>query len=74
MVSYLRDDPTVNDDLDVFRFICRGWYVLERTLHIKATMDTVKRRLLALGIRYIHRTPDQNWYCTTGMTTVRSRS
>ena len=61
MVTYLRDDPTVNDDLDVFRFICHDWYVLERMLHTKATMDTVKRRLLALGIRYIHRTPDQNW-------------
>jgi hypothetical protein len=62
MVTYLREDPTVNEDLDVFRFICRDWYVLERTLHTKATMDTVKRRLLALGIRYIHRTSDQNWY------------
>ena len=61
MVEYLRDDPTVNDNLDIFRFICREWYALERTLHTKATMDTVKRRLVALGVRYIQRTPDQNW-------------
>ena len=62
MVTYLRDDPTVNEDLNVLRFICRDWHVLEHTLHTKATMDTVKRRLLALGVRYIHRTPDQNWH------------
>jgi hypothetical protein len=61
MVEYLREDPTVNDNLDIFRFICRDWYTLERTLHTKVTMDTVKRRLLALGVRYIQRTQDQNW-------------
>ena len=68
MVAYLRDDPTVNDDLHVLRFICRGWYTLERTLHSRAAMDTVKRRLLALGIRSIHRTPDQQWYYWTEYT------
>jgi hypothetical protein len=61
MVAYLRDDPTINDDLNVLRFICRDWYTLERTLHTKATIDTIKRRLIALGIRYIHRTPDLQW-------------
>ena len=70
MVAYLRDNPTVNDDLYVLRFICRDWYTLvERTLHTRATMDTVKRRLvLTLGIRYIHRTPDQQWYYWTEYT------
>ena len=63
MTAYLREDPTMNDDLQVFRFICRDWYMLEGTLHTRATMDTVKRCLLALGItRYIHRTPNHNWH------------
>jgi hypothetical protein len=62
MVEYLREDPMVNDDLDVFRFICRDWYTLERTLHTRTTIDTIKRRLLSLGIRYIYRHTDQNWY------------
>ena len=62
MVAYLRDNPTVNDDLNVLRFICRDWYTLERTLHTRATIDTIRRRLNTLGIRYIHRTPDQQWY------------
>ena len=63
MVEYLRDDPVVNDDLNVFRFICRDWHiVLARTLHTKATIDTIKRRLVAMGIRYIHRTQDMNWH------------
>ena len=42
MVAYLREDPTVNEDRNVFRFICRDWYVLERTLHTRATIDTIK--------------------------------
>jgi hypothetical protein len=62
MVAYLRDDPTVNDDLQVFPFICREWYTLERTINARATIDTIKRRLHALGIRYLHRTPDQQGY------------
>jgi hypothetical protein len=62
MVEYLREDPMVNDNLDVFRFICRDWYTLERTLHTRTTIDTIKRRLLSLGIRYIYRHTDQNWY------------
>ena len=62
MVEYLRDDPVVINDLAVFRFICRDWYVLERTLHTKATIDTIKRRLVAMGVRYIHRTLDMNWH------------
>ena len=34
---------------------------MERTLNTKATVDTVKKRLLALGVRYIQRTPDKQW-------------
>ena len=43
MVAYLlRDNPTVNEDLNVFRFICRNGYVLEHILHTRATIDTIK--------------------------------
>ena len=62
MLAYLRDNPTVNNDLNVFRFIYRNWYTLECTLHTKATIHIIKQRLIALGIRYIHRTPDQQWH------------
>ena len=62
-MAYIRDNPTVNKDLDIFRFICCDWYVLECMLHTKATLDTIKRRLLplSLGVRCIHRDQNQNW-------------
>ena len=62
MMEYLRDDPVANDDLRVLRFICRDWHVLERTINTKTTVDTIKRQLMSLGIRYIQRTPDMNWH------------
>ena len=62
MMEYLRNDPVANDDLRVLCFICRNWHILEQTINSKATIDTIKRQLMSLGIRYIQRTPDMNWH------------
>jgi hypothetical protein len=62
MIRYLHDDPTVYDNLEILRFIYKEWPIMENTLHTKTTMDTLKRRLLSMNVRYIHRGKDPgNW-------------
>ena len=58
MIRYLHDDPTVYDNLEILRFIYKEWPTLATTIHTKTMMDTLKRRLVLMNVRYIYRGED----------------
>ena len=66
MIEHLHDDKDTDDNLEVFRFLCREWTTYSSTMHTRTTMEAVKRKLLETGVRYIHRATDGMWsYWTT---------
>ena len=54
MIMYLHNDPHTADTIAMLQFIIREWPIYEMTLQTKLGRDKLKRRLLELGIRYIH--------------------
>ena len=61
MIEYLHDDQYTNDNIAVFRFLCREWTIYFATMHTRTTMDAIKRKLLEMKVRYINRAPDGTW-------------
>ena len=50
IVEYLHVDPLRDGDSTVLRFLLKEWKMLQPTLHMIDTMDSLKHTLLAMGI------------------------
>ena len=61
MIQYLTDDPSDIMDASVLRFVYKEWPLLAPSMNTKTTVRNVKKRLQAMDVDFIHRTPDNDW-------------
>ena len=61
MIKHLQDDPLDNMDASVLRFVYKEWPLLAPSMNTKTTVRNVKKRLEAMEVEYIPRTPDNDW-------------
>ena len=61
MVQYLQEDPLVYNDILILRFVYKEWPLLQHSITTKITMDIVRKKLIAMQVRYIQCNENQEW-------------
>jgi hypothetical protein len=68
MIGYLHDDPLLDADPQILRFLLKEWPGFQQSMHLTTTIDNVKRRLLQMRVRYIQFRDDKDWLYWTDYT------
>ena len=68
MIGYLHDDPLLDANPQILRFLLKEWPGFQQSMHLTTTMDNVKKRLLQMRVRYIQFRDNQDWLYWTDYT------